>query len=177
MTDYTDKNYFFCGVGGSGMSSLAKVMISKGAMVYGSDRNNDQGRFTDHFKHLIDAGVILKPQDGNGVANDMDYLVVSSAVEPSIPDVQSAQNLQIPIVKRAELLAEICNDANLICVAGTNGKSTVTGMIGWVLNQAGYAPTVINGGGMLNFERDNAVIGSPDRIVVETDERQVTLDI
>jgi len=175
MAQYTNKNYFFCGVGGSGMSSLAKVMISKGAIIYGSDRNYDQGRFPDHFQNLSDAGVKLCPQDGTCVTRDIDFLVVSSAVEPSIPDVKAAQDLEVPIIKRAELLAEICNDAKSICVGGTNGKSTVTGMIGWMLNQGGLNPTIINGGGMLNFDRDNAVIGNHGRIVVETDESDGTI--
>ena len=104
------------------------------------------------------------------MTSDIDYLVVSSAVEPSIPDVKAAIEKNIFIKKRADLLAEICNSAKSICVGGTNGKSTVTGMIGWMLDQGGYNPTVINGGGMLNFNRDNAVIGNKDRIVAEVDE-------
>ena len=114
-------------------------------------------------------------QDGSGVALDIDALIVSSAVESSIPDVAKAQKLGVQIIKRAELLAEICNGASSITVGGTNGKSTITGMIGWVLHNCGYNPTVINGGGMLNFDRDNAVIGDPARIVVETDESDGTI--
>jgi len=174
---YKGATYFFCGVGGSGMSALAKVLLAKGAVVYGSDRNNDHGRFPDHFQKLKDHGVILCPQDGTCVTQAVDHLVVSSAVEPSIPDVKAAQNLNIPIIKRAELLAEICNAARSICVAGTNGKSTITGMIGHVLAQAGCDPTIINGGGMLNFNRENAVIGGSDIIVAETDESDGTVTL
>jgi UDP-N-acetylmuramate--alanine ligase len=172
---YQGKQYLFCGVGGSGMSSLAKIMISKNVTIYGSDRNNDQGRFPEHFEGLKSAGVHMVAQDGSGVTNDLDALIVSSAVESSIPDVAKAQKLGVQIIKRAELLAEICNDASSITVGGTNGKSTVTGMIGWVLHKCGYNPTVINGGGMLNFDRNNAVIGDPKRIVVETDESDGTI--
>ena len=157
------------------MSSLAKVVLSRSVIVYGSDRNFDKNRFSDHFQKLSDAGVRLCPQDGTCITTDIDFLVVSSAVEQSIPDVKAAQDLGVAIIKRAELLAEICNDAKSICVGGTNGKSTVTGMIGWMLNQSGLNPTIINGGGMLNFDRDNAVIGNPDRIVVETDESDGTI--
>jgi UDP-N-acetylmuramate--alanine ligase len=170
-----NKTYLFCGVGGSGMSSLAKIILSQGHMVYGSDRNYDQGRFTDHFEKLKTAGVQMVAQDGSGVTSDIDALIVSSAVESSIPDIAKAQELGIHIIKRAELLAEICNGASSITVGGTNGKSTITGMIGWVLDKCGYNPTVINGGGMLNFDRDNAVIGDPKRIVVETDESDGTI--
>lgn len=170
-----NKKYFFCGVGGSGMSALAKIVVSQGHTVLGSDRNYDHGRFPEHFLQLSNRGIELFPQDGSAITNDIDFLVVSSAVEPSIPDVRVAQEKNIKIIKRAELLAEICNAANAITVGGTNGKSTVTGMIGHMLHHAGYEPTVINGGGMLNFDRDNAVIGNPDRLVVETDESDGTI--
>ncbi len=157
------------------MSALAKIVLAQGHQVYGSDRNYDAGRFPDHFNHLKNAGVLMRPQDGSGVSSDVDAVIVSSAVEPTIPDVKAALEQTIPIIKRAELLAEICNKAKSICVGGTNGKSTVTGMIGWILNQGGQKPTIINGGGMLNFNRENAVIGRSDKIVVETDESDGTI--
>lgn len=172
---FLPKKYLFCGVGGSGMSALAKVVVSQGHKVYGSDRNFDAGRFPDLYQKLIEAGITMVPQDGSGLSNGIDTLVVSSAVEPNIPDVKAALDKNIPVVKRAELLSQICNAKKSVCVGGTNGKSTVTGMIGWILNQAGEKPTIINGGGMLNFNRDNAVIGSSERIVVETDESDGTI--
>ena len=157
------------------MSALAKIMVSKGAIVYGSDRNNDAGLFPELFQNLKNNKINLCAQDGLGLEKDIDYLVVSSAIEPTIPDVKAAQKKNIPILKRAELLAEICNAANTITVGGTNGKSTITGMIGHVLTQAGLKPTIINGGGMIDFNRENAVIGNPDRLVVETDESDGTI--
>ena len=172
---YDNKYFFFCGVGGSGMSALAKDLISRGAVVIGSDRNYDAGRFPDMFEGLKNKGIVMVPQDATGVTDNIDYLIVSSTIEPSIPDIAAAQNLGIPILKRAELLADVCNQAKSICIGGTNGKSTVTGMIGWVLNQAGLNPTIINGGGMLNFNRENAVIGDPKRLVAETDESDGTI--
>lgn len=168
-------SYLFCGVGGSGMSALAKIVLSKGAIVFGSDRNYDAGRFPALYQTLTDAGVQLVPQDGTGIRDGAECLVISSAVEPSIPDVKRALDNSIPIMKRAELLAGICNQSQSICVGGTNGKSTVTGMIGWMLNQCGAGPTIINGGGMLNFGRENAVIGKGDKVVVETDESDGTI--
>lgn len=168
--DYNGKKYLFCGVGGSGMSALAVAMVSRGAYVIGSDRNYDRGLFSDHYQNLVDNGVTMVAQDGSGVTSDLSALVVSSAVEPSIPDVAAAQKQSIPIIKRAELLAELSNAANSITIGGTNGKSTVTAMIGWVLSACGYNPTILNGGGMLNFDRQNAVIGDPTRMVLETDE-------
>jgi UDP-N-acetylmuramate--alanine ligase len=175
MQSYNGKTYFFCGVGGSGMSALAKMMQACGAAVYGSDRNYDAGRFPDLYNALVQNGVTMYPQDGTGITDKIDYLVVSSAIEPSIPDVAAAQKLNIPIIKRAELLAEICNVGKTITVGGTNGKSTVTAMIGHVLYECGQDPTIINGGGMLNFDRHNAVIGQSDRIVAETDESDGTI--
>jgi UDP-N-acetylmuramate--alanine ligase len=168
--NYKDKKYLFCGVGGSGMSALAVAMLSRGANVLGSDRNYDRGLFSDHYQNLINKGVTMSPQDGTGVSHDLDALVVSSAVEPSIPDVRAAQDKNIPIIKRAELLAELSNSAYSITVGGTNGKSTVTAMIGWVLSDCGFDPTILNGGGMLNFDRENAVIGKSETMVLETDE-------
>lgn len=152
------------------MSALAIAMIAKGASVYGSDRNYDRGLFTDHYQNLIDKGVIMVAQDGKAVSSNIDALIVSSAIEPSIPDVAAAQLQNIQIIKRAALLAELTNSAKSITVGGTNGKSTVTGMIGWVLADSGADPTILNGGGMLNFDRQNAVIGNMNQIVLETDE-------
>lgn len=167
---YAGETYLFCGVGGSGMSALAVALLSKGARVYGSDRNYDRKLFPEHFQKLINGGVIMYPQDGSGVSSDLSAVVVSSAVENSIPDVRAAQQNNIPILKRAELLAELGNAAKSVTVGGTNGKSTVTGMIGWILSDCGLDPTILNGGGMLNFDRNNAVIGHSDRMVLETDE-------
>ena len=157
------------------MSALAKVVLSRGAYVHGSDRNHDAGRFPDLFADLQKSGVCMHHQDGTGLSSDTDFLVVSSAVEPTIPDVAMAQKQGIPILKRAELLAKICNENRTVTVGGTNGKSTVTAMIGHVLHACGQDPTIINGGGMLNFDRNNAVIGQSDRIVAETDESDGTI--
>ena len=168
--DYKGKTYLFCGVGGSGMSALAVAMLAKGAIVYGSDRSFDRGLFNDHFQNLINKGVRMIPQNGTGVTPDLTALVVSSAIESSIPDVAAAQAQGIAIVKRATLLSDLANAAHSICVGGTNGKSTVTGMIGHVLADNDMNPTILNGGGMLNFDRRNAVIGDMNRMVLETDE-------
>ncbi len=167
---FKEEKYLFCGIGGSGMSALAKVLLSHGAKVYGSDRSYDSGLHGEMFKSLQDRGVVIVPQDGSGISDDLTALVVSSAVEDSILDVKAAKEKNVPIMLRAELLAKLANAASSVTVAGTNGKSTTTAMIGWVLHQAGLEPTIINGGGMLNFAADNAVVGSSDWLVAETDE-------
>ncbi len=131
---------------------LAVLLQRRGMRVYGSDRSYDQGKTADKFKALQDAGITLCPQDGSGVSEHIDVLVVSSAVESSIPDVKAALDLGIPIIKRGALLAELFNDADKsIAIAGTSGKSSVTGMVGTVLAELGKDPTVVNGGEIRNF--------------------------
>src|SRR5579859_2509308 len=144
--------YFFCGVGGSGMTPLALIVQSHGAKVEGSDRALDQGRNLERFEFLRGRGVALHPQDGSGLTSPTQTLVVSAAVEETIPDVQAARRVGAPIVTRAELLAELFNAApTRIGVAGTSGKSTTTAMIGWILTEAGKDPTIVNGAEMKNF--------------------------
>src|SRR5271155_4849514 len=131
------KAYFFCGVGGSGMTPLALIVQARGARVAGSDRALDQGRNTARFDFLRARGVALHPQDGSGVVGAQQTLVVSAAVEESVPDVIAARRVGAPIVTRAELLAGLFNAAPVsVGVAGTSGKSTTTTMIGWILTVA-----------------------------------------
>src|SRR5579863_5118890 len=141
--------YFFCGVGGSGMTPLALIVQSRGAKVEGSDRALDQGRNLERFEFLRSRGVTLHPQDGSGLVGPDQTLVVSAAVEETIPDVQAARRVGARIVTRAELLAELFNAAAIgVGVAGTSGKSTTTAMIGWILMCAGRDPTIMNGADM-----------------------------
>ncbi len=171
-----DRKYFFCGVGGSGMTPLALIVAARGAEVAGSDRALDQGRNPERFAFLRSRGVALFPQDGSGLVSRAQTLVVSSAVEETIPDVQAARRLGAPIVTRAQLLAELFNAANLsVGVAGTSGKSTTTAMIGWIAAQAGLDPTIVNGAEMKNFASAgspfaSAVVGAGPAFIAEVDE-------
>ncbi len=169
------------------MMPLAAILALGGACVRGSDRGYDRGDSPDKFKSLRSLGIQLLPQDGSGVAED-DTLVVSSAVEDSIPDIAAAKVKNIPIVKRAELLAELFNKADLrIAVAGTSGKSTVTGMLATMLTGAGLDPTVMNGGLIRNFMGDghgeghkglaNMRVGAGKVFVTETDESDGTVSL
>lgn len=145
------KTYFFCGIGGSGMLPLAVMLVKRGFVVRGSDRTYDQGKLAEKFDKLKAIGITLYPQDGQGVSGT-DVLVVSSAVEETIPDVRTALENNIPIIKRGALLAELFNGAEeRIAVAGTSGKSTVTGMIGTMLTGLDLDPSVVNGGDVINF--------------------------
>jgi UDP-N-acetylmuramate--alanine ligase len=170
------KSYFFCGIGGSGMLPLATIVRAQGAKVAGSDRARDQGRTPEKFDFLEREGIDLYPQDGSGLTGPEQVLVTSAAVEESIPDVQAARRVGAEHVTRPQLLARLFNDAqNAIGVAGTSGKSTVTGMIGWILHRAGRDPTVMNGAVMKNFAGPenpfaSALAGSRDLFVSEVDE-------
>ena len=146
------EDYFFCGVGGSGMTPLALIIQAKGGLVEGSDRAFDQGRNTKRFDFLRARGVLLHPQDGSGVTRASQIVVTSTAVEETVPDVQAARRIGAAIITRARLLAELFNSAALgVGVAGTSGKSTTVGMLGWILHRAGKNPTIMNGADMKNF--------------------------
>jgi UDP-N-acetylmuramate--alanine ligase len=155
------KSYFFCGIGGSGMLPLAAILRASGAEVAGSDRSLDQGRTGAKFDYLERQGIALFPQDGSGMTRQDQILVASAAVEESVPDVAAARRLGAERISRAELLARLFNAAPMgIAVGGTSGKSTVTGMIGWILHQAGRDPTVMNGAVMKNFAAPDAPYAS-----------------
>ncbi len=168
--------YFFCGIGGSGMSPLAAIVKARGAEVAGSDRSRDQGRTPEKFAALEARGFALFPQDGSGIVSPDQILVVSAAVEDGVPDVQAARRAGATVVTRPELLSELFNAAGLrIGVAGTSGKSTTTGMIGTILARAGYDPTVMNGAEMKDFRGPDdaplsAVVGAGEAFVSEVDE-------
>lgn len=176
-----DKTYFFCGIGGSGMSALALILLQKGCRVYGSDRSYDRGETPEKFQSLQKAGIVLFPQDGSGITDDIDIVVVSSAVEDSVPDVRQAINEDIPIKQRAAVLAGLVNDTRGICVGGTSGKTTVTGMIAHMLRELGQTPSMMNGGQVINFMEQglsgNALTGSGNFFVAETDESDGSINL
>lgn len=171
-----DRPYFFCGIGGSGMLPLALILRARGAAVAGSDRSLDQGRTPEKFAFLRARGITLFPQDGSGIAGKDTILVTSAAVEETVPDVAAARRAGARLMTRAELLAELFNAAPVsIGVAGTSGKSTTTGMIGWILFCAGRDPTVMNGAVMRNFVAAetpfaSALVGQSEIFVSEVDE-------
>jgi UDP-N-acetylmuramate--alanine ligase len=168
--------WFFCGIGGSGMLPLALILKGQGAEVAGSDRSRDQGRTPEKFAWLESLGFGLFPQDGSGIASADQTLVASAAVEDSVPEVVRAKDLGCARMSRAELLATLFNAAPAsIAVGGTSGKSTVTGMIGWIMTEAGRDPTIMNGAVMKNFAGPDAPfasarVGSGDVFVSEVDE-------
>ena len=168
--------WFFCGIGGSGMLPLATILRGQGAEVAGSDRSRDQGRTPEKFAWLEAQGFTLFPQDGSGVTSPEQTLVASAAIEDTVPEVVRARELGCPRMTRAELLAALFNAAPQgIAVGGTSGKSTVTGMLGWILHQAGRDPTIMNGAVMKNFVSPqvpfaSARVGRGPAFVSEVDE-------
>ncbi|WP_199796991.1 glutamate ligase domain-containing protein [Erythrobacter longus] len=168
--------FFFCGIGGSGMLPLAQLAQGFGHEVAGSDRSYDQGRTPEKFQWLAENGFTMFPQDGSGVVSANQTLIASAAIEDTVPEVARAKELGCKRMTRAELLAELFNDAGYsIAVGGTSGKSTVTGMIAWILADLGHDPTVMNGAVMKNFVDEanpfaSARVGSPRIFVSEVDE-------
>ncbi|MCM8557319.1 UDP-N-acetylmuramate--L-alanine ligase [Sphingomicrobium sediminis] len=170
-----NKNYFFCGIGGSGMLPLAAIIKARGADVSGSDRSLDAGRMSSKFDYLRRLGIDLYEQDGTGL-KDGQVLVASAAVEDTVPDMVRAEELGLTRRTRPELLADLLNEAaTSIAIGGTSGKSTVTGMTAWILHEAGRDPTAMNGAVMKNFATPeapfaSALVGDPDLFVSEVDE-------
>lgn len=170
------KSCFLVGIGGSGMMPLAMILAGQGAKVAGSDRSLDSGRLPAKFDALRALGIDLFPQDGSGITSPDQTVIASTAVESSVPDMVRAAELGCPRLTRAELNAQLFNAApSSIGIAGTSGKSTVTGMIAWILHALGRDPTVMNGAVMKNFATPDApfasaLVGGGGTYVSEVDE-------
>jgi len=170
-----DSPAFFSGIGGSGMLPLASIVRASGGRVAGSDRSLDAGRTPAKFDYLRSLGIQLFPQDGSGLQPGM-TLVTSAAVEDTVPDVVRAKELGLTHLTRPEFLARLLNAAQRsVAVGGTSGKSTVTGMVGWILHACHRQPTVMNGAVMKNFVTPetpfaSALVGDPELFVSEVDE-------
>ncbi|HEV2080559.1 MAG TPA: Mur ligase family protein [Allosphingosinicella sp.] len=177
------KPYFFCGIGGSGMLPLACIVRARGHEVAGSDRSLDQGRVGDKFAFLESRGISLFPQDGSGITSPDQVLVTSAAIEDTVPDVQSAIRIGAERITRPQLLAELFNaSGTAIACGGTSGKSTTTGMIGWILHRLGLEPTVMNGAVMKNFVTADtpfasALVGTGGMFVSEVDESDGSISL
>lgn len=171
----------FCGISGSGMSALAQILKYKGYEVFGSDRSFDQGKDHLNKEALESLGIVIKPQDGSAITDDLDTLFVSTAVEDSIPDVKAALEKNIPIKKRSDLLAEIFHQyTHNIAVGGTSGKTTTTAMIGYILDVLGQKPCMINGGLLQNYADTkgipNIIYNKGDICVIEADESDGSIE-
>jgi len=156
----------FVGIGGIGMSGIAEILIDQGFTVTGSDRAG-----SDNTERLaaLGAHVYLGHQASN-VEPDVDALVYSSAIPPDNPEIVLARQRNIPVIRRAEMLAEVMRLKYGIGIAGTHGKTTTTSMVSLVLMEGGVDPTVIVGGRLRGLAGSNARMGKGEFIVVEADE-------
>ncbi len=154
----------FVGIGGSGMSGIAEVMLSLGYQVQGSDLKNNAS--VQRLKNL-GATVFIGHDEKN--IRDADAVVVSSAVDESNPEVAAARVELMPVVRRAEMLAELMRFRYSIAVAGTHGKTTTTSLVASVLAEGGLDPTFVIGGRLKSAD-SNARLGQGDYLVAEADE-------
>jgi len=167
------------GVAGVGMSALAHALKDAGYDVSGSDRFNDEGKGLDVLDRLRLAGIHLVAQDGSGVQEKTTCIAVSTAIEGDNPDLLQAKRLHVPVVHRAEMLARLAAGKRLLAVTGTAGKTTVTGMIGYICAEAGLDPVVVNGGAVSNWQANDRVgnvrKGSGNLWIIEADESDKSL--
>lgn len=165
---------FFIGVAGTGMSALAQYLTGIGKSVAGSDRYFTEGATNETQTKLEAAGVRCFMQNGEGILPDTDLVVVSTAIEDTVPEVQKAKQLNIPLIKRSELLALIAKGRKTIAIGGTSGKSTTTAMLFGILKYAGLEPGIISGAGLVSLIKEgkigNAETGKGEWLVIEADE-------
>ena len=166
--------YFFIGIAGTGMSAIAQYLRAEGHTVSGSDRQFVSGEFNAALNALEAEAIRCYTQGGGGINEEVDVVVVSSAIEDSVPEVLAAKNLHKKIVKRSELLATIALEKKTIAVGGTSGKSTTTAMLYEIFFHAGLNPSIISGAGLTRFIREgkigNAAYGKGDWLILEADE-------
>jgi UDP-N-acetylmuramate--alanine ligase len=172
------RRYHFSGVAGAGMSPLAQLMRVRGHAVQGSDRALDQGKSRDVGARLRDLGIDLMPQDGTAITAAIDRFVYSSAVEPDTPEMRAARALGIEVLPRPALLAEVVNAGRPgVAVAGTSGKSTIVGMVAWLLRESGMPATVLGGAALADAAHGGCFAAGPVEgpVVVEACESDGTL--
>lgn len=175
MKSIADFNHvFFIGVAGTGMSAIAQYLKGIGKEVSGSDRYFSPGVFNDTRTKLEAEGILCFEQDGSGITERTQLVVVSTAVEDTVFEVQKAKQLNIPIIKRSELLALIAESKKTIAVGGTSGKSTTSAMLFDILEYAGLKPSIISGAGLVSIIKEgkigNAKVGEGEWLVIEADE-------
>ena len=158
------KNIHFVGIGGSGMSGIAEVMHNLGFSVTGSD--SGKSIIIDHLKQV---GINIYPSHMEKNIIGIDVLVVSSAIKDTNPEIKSAKNRKIPIIPRAEMLAELMRFKRGIAIAGTHGKTTTTSLTAAILSKGNLDPTYVIGG-RLNVINMNAKLGLGELFIVEADE-------
>ncbi|QOW11114.1 UDP-N-acetylmuramate--alanine ligase [Kaistella flava (ex Peng et al. 2021)] len=172
ITDF--QNVFFIGVAGVGMSAIAQYLKGIGKEVSGSDRYFHPGEYNKTKEQLEAEGINCFLQDGSGITDKTDLIVVSTAIEDTVYEVQKAKELGIQIIKRSELLSIIAKSKKTIAVAGTSGKSTTSAMLYQILLDAQLEPSIISGAGLTSIIKQgkigNAAIGKGEWLIIEADE-------
>jgi UDP-N-acetylmuramate--alanine ligase len=158
----------FVGIGGIGMSGIAEVLANLGYIVTGSDVADSA-----NVKRLRDKGIKVTVGHKAENIDGADVVVVSSAIKPENPELVTARAKRLPVVRRAEMLAELMRLKSCVAIAGTHGKTTTTSLVASLLDAGGLDPTVINGG-IINAYGTNARLGAGDWMVVEADESDGT---
>jgi UDP-N-acetylmuramate--alanine ligase len=158
----------FVGIGGIGMSGIAEVMVNLGYTVQGSDQAEGA-----NVKRLRELGAKIAIGHASSNLAGAEVVVISSAIRPDNPELMAARAQRLPVVRRAEMLAELMRLKSCVAIAGTHGKTTTTSMVAALLDAAGLDPTVINGG-IINAYGTNARLGLGDWMVVEADESDGT---
>jgi len=181
------KSPFFIGIAGTGMSAIAQYLQGVGKTVSGSDRYFAEGEHNETKEKLEAEGILCYLQNGDGINENTDLVVVSTAVEDTVMEVQKAMQLNLPIIKRSELLALIAASKRTIAVGGTSGKSTTSAMLFHILQHAGMEPGIISGAGLISIIKEahpndfvglalgrgkigNSKTGSGEWLVIEADE-------
>ncbi|MEO8712657.1 MAG: Mur ligase family protein, partial [Parafilimonas sp.] len=168
------QNVFFIGIAGSGMSAIAQYLKGINKNVNGSDRYFEANVFNDTKNKLEAEGIICFEQNGDGINSSTELVVVSTAIEDTVTEVQKAKQLNIPIIKRSELLALIAESKRTIAVGGTSGKSTTVAMLFDILEQAELEPSLISGAGLTRLIKQNkignAAVGKGAWLIIEADE-------
>ncbi len=162
----TVRKIHFVGIGGIGMSGIAEILLDQGFKVTGSDKQLSE--ITERLEKL--GAKIYEGHSAEHIDDDVDVVVYSSAVKMDNPEIQEAIRRKIPLIRRAEMLAELMRLKYGIGIAGTHGKTTTTSMVGLVLIEGGFDPTVIVGGVLRDLGGTNARLGHGNFIVVEADE-------
>ncbi|MBK8808871.1 MAG: UDP-N-acetylmuramate--alanine ligase [Bacteroidales bacterium] len=167
-------NFFFVGIAGTGMSAIAQYLRGLGKNISGSDRIFVNENKLPIQNGLEDIGITCFFQDGSGISSQTEVLVVSTAIENTNPEVKKALELNLPIIKRSELLAAISDEKYTIAIGGTSGKSTTTAMIFHILQTLNLSPSLITGAGLTSLQKNglpgNAYVGESEYLVIEADE-------
>jgi len=171
------RSVHFIGIGGVGMNGLAQLAVQSGLAVTGSDRAYTPE--AELFVQLQAQNIRIVPQDGSGIDSVTDTVVFSTAIEQDNPDLVKARSLGIPLQHRAEFLKALIGSDEVIAVAGTAGKTTTTGLLGWIFECLGKDPSVYNGAAVLNWKTDshsgNIRRGRSGLWIIEADESDRSL--